>query len=265
MLEVVKTPYNTADTFYSNIEETQNIIRLCAPYIKTQIVEEILNRKNRDANLIVVTSSNLPVFATGGSDLEAIRTLLANGIRVYNYQDLHAKIYIFDDERALITSANLTYSGFHRNYEYGVMLDDNDVVSQIRTDFIEMIESEDSGEFDIAKLNEISSMIVNIDRIPSVTLTDDGLPLLSRDDVVQATMNLSGWKRDVFDIILEMESNQFSTTDLRTYTNELQILHPNNNNVDAKVRQVLQQLRDLGLIRFTSRGSYIKLWEDQLE
>ncbi len=260
MIEVVKTPYNTADKFYSNLEESQNIIRLCAPYIKTHIVEEIINRKNVDTNLIVVTSSSLPVFATGGSDLEAIRTLLDNNISVYNYQDLHAKIYMFDDVKAIVTSANLTNSGFYRNYEYGLFLDDTDIITQFKNDFKGMIESEDCGIFDNSKINEISRMITDIQRTPSVNLTEDGLPLLSIEDVLNATTNLKGWKKDVFSSLIRIESNHFTTNDLRQFTAQFQELHPNNNNIEAKVRQVLQQLRDIGLIRFITRGNYLKLW-----
>ena len=40
---------------------------------------------------------------------------------VRNYQNLHAKIYLFDNKKALITSANLTNNGLYHNFEYGVL------------------------------------------------------------------------------------------------------------------------------------------------
>ena len=39
--------------------------------------------------------------------------------------------------------------------------------------------------------------------------------------------------------------------------------HSNNNNIEAKIRQVLQQLRDMGFIKFVEKGKYKKLWIDK--
>lgn len=43
---------------------------------------------------------------------------------------------------------------------------------------------------------------------------------------------------------------------------ELQLKHPENHNVKAKIRQQLQILRDKGLIQFLGNGQYLKLNED---
>jgi hypothetical protein len=47
---------------------------------------------------------------------------------------LHAKVYVADDEAALVTSANLTVSGLNANYEYGVLLTERRVVRGILRD-----------------------------------------------------------------------------------------------------------------------------------
>ena len=39
--------------------------------------------------------------------------------------------------------------------------------------------------------------------------------------------------------------------------------HPGNNNIETKIRQMLQQLRDMGFIKFVNRGIYKKLWIDK--
>ena len=41
---------------------------------------------------------------------------------------------------------------------------------------------------------------------------------------------------------------------------QLKEAYPRNHNREAKVRQILQQLRDIGLIEFTSPGIYKRLW-----
>jgi phosphatidylserine/phosphatidylglycerophosphate/cardiolipin synthase-like enzyme len=47
---------------------------------------------------------------------------------------LHAKVYVADNVRAIVSSANLTEGGLYRNLEYGVEVDDPVAVREIRND-----------------------------------------------------------------------------------------------------------------------------------
>lgn len=49
---------------------------------------------------------------------------------------LHAKVYVADHQRAIVTSANLTAGGLKANYEYGVEISDRKVVKFIYTDIL---------------------------------------------------------------------------------------------------------------------------------
>jgi hypothetical protein len=50
---------------------------------------------------------------------------------------LHAKAYIANTEKAIITSGNLTYSGLRQNYEYGVLIEAADLVHEAYSDIID--------------------------------------------------------------------------------------------------------------------------------
>ena len=73
-------------------------------------------------------------------------------------------------------------------------------------------------------------------------------------------MNLSsrGWLMDVIRCMEEIGSIEFTLSDMYRFEERLAILHPDNHNSRAKIRQQLQMLRDRGLIRFVSRGVYRK-------
>ena len=73
-------------------------------------------------------------------------------------------------------------------------------------------------------------------------------------------MNLSsrGWLMDVFRCMEEIGSEEFTLQDMYRFEGRLAILHPDNHNIRAKIRQQLQMLRDRGLIRFVDRGVYRK-------
>lgn len=72
-------------------------------------------------------------------------------------------------------------------------------------------------------------------------------------------LDSKGWLIDVMSCIEKISSSEFTIEQMYSFTSVLQAKHPNNNFVEAKIRQQLQLLRDLGHIKFISRGLYIKL------
>lgn len=51
-----------------------------------------------------------------------------------------------------------------------------------------------------------------------------------------------------------------SLNDVYAYRDIIATKHPNNHNVNDKIRQILQYLRDMGLVKFVSPGHYKKLF-----
>jgi len=66
-----------------------------------------------------------------------------------------------------------------------------------------------------------------------------------------------GWTVDVFKIVEKLPP-KFSLNDMYSYEDYFADLHPRNKNVRPKIRQQLQVLRDMGIIRFLSSGRYEK-------
>lgn len=65
-----------------------------------------------------------------------------------------------------------------------------------------------------------------------------------------------GWTVDVLNAIRKLGTVQFSLEDIYQSESQLAAAHPRNRHVRPKIRQQLQVLRDLGLIRFDGRGQY---------
>ena len=68
-----------------------------------------------------------------------------------------------------------------------------------------------------------------------------------------------GWTLDVWQCIDRLEDS-FSLNQVYAFADELQRKHPENNHIKDKIRQQLQVLRDRGIIGFTGRGQYQKLY-----
>lgn len=69
-------------------------------------------------------------------------------------------------------------------------------------------------------------------------------------------VTLRGWALDVLAAIRKLPKTRFSLQELYGFEAYLQGLHPKNKNVRPKIRQQLQVLRDLGLVRFLGPGNY---------
>lgn len=92
--------------------------------------------------------------------------------------------------------------------------------------------------------------------------------ILDRQNVIQnydrikqlrtKSIDSRGWLLDVLSCINDIQKTEFTLIDVYGYVEVLQKKHINNNNVEAKIRQQLQFLRDKGFIEFLGKGQYRK-------
>jgi type II restriction enzyme len=74
------------------------------------------------------------------------------------------------------------------------------------------------------------------------------------------SLSLRGWLLDVLRCVERTPTQEFTLQQIYAFLPELQVLHPENHHLKAKIRQQLQWLRNRDLIRFTARGRYQKLF-----
>ena len=72
-------------------------------------------------------------------------------------------------------------------------------------------------------------------------------------------MNTRGWIFDILNCVNQIPNSEFSLSDIYSFQEILSRKHQKNNNVQAKIRQQLQLLRDKGLVEFLGNGKYRKI------
>ncbi len=106
------------------------------------------------------------------------------------------------------------------------------------------------------------STIPDTCRIPIVHsgVIEDKASILGAYEKIKAlqTDNLEGrgWLMDVLYCIHQISTQEFRLEQVYEFTEYLAGRHPDNNFVQAKIRQQLQVLRDKGYLRFIGRGVY---------
>lgn len=180
----------------------------------------------------------------------------------------HPKFYLFEKSeklKVLISSSNLTFGGMKSNVEINVSFELSVKSPEAETaldTFIRMKTAESRIVPDLEYLQNYElarKQVTKNLRHPRVQKTlrkviadlKRSEKRLTRPKVTQN--DLIGWKRDVFELLPERE---FSTSELYELEAELKVKHPENQNVRPKIRQVLQQLRDLGLLEHPRTGHW---------
>lgn len=71
-------------------------------------------------------------------------------------------------------------------------------------------------------------------------------------------VNKRGWMMDVLECVNQIPGKEFLLTDIYAFSGALKLQHPGNHNIEAKIRQQLQYLRNRGVIEFLGHGRYVK-------
>lgn len=109
-------------------------LRIICPFIKKGALLHLLDGRATGA-IQVITRFNLSDFADGVSDIDALTLLLARRAAVRGVRNLHAKLYLFGDSRAVLTSANLTQAALFGNHEFGFVSAEPNITEQCHAYF----------------------------------------------------------------------------------------------------------------------------------
>lgn len=236
-----------------------------SPYVNDAIID-LTDMVSKEVSRTLVTRTDLRDFAVGASSLDTLCTLVKGGVAVHSLSDLHAKIYVFDDSSALVTSANATVSGMRHNLECGLGTEDSGVIKELACSLMsglgtglspqEMSHRELEALY--APLEEIK---VSLPRPLHRSVKKSAEPVVeatfSIDDKDRLVKRFSGWKRLTLEGVLSMSEDGFNMDDLLGVCAPIAARrYPGNYHVREKLRQQLQLLRNLGLVKFVTPGHY---------
>lgn len=90
----------------------------------------------------------------GKAEYEKLLRYKGSFLKIYNYKKaedskaaLHAKVIVVDQQKTLVTSANLSYHGQEGNIEVGALIDNSDYAKQVEHLFGQLISNKVFTEF----------------------------------------------------------------------------------------------------------------------
>lgn len=109
-------------------DQVEEDIYIVSPFLSIKTADMLCKIiQAKDVDCIIITRCYIRDFVQGVNSLEAIKKMVDAGIEVYALEGLHAKLYIFDQEKVILGSANFTLAGLKRNIELSVMTDETSV------------------------------------------------------------------------------------------------------------------------------------------
>lgn len=240
-----------------------------------KIIEESL-KKCLDNGGSIEFVVGLDFHTTDAAVLQTFRTLSKSypEFGFYCFSDpsdniitYHPKLYLFESEylvKSIIGSSNLTKGGLSENIEVNVLLElerDSEKAENIFDIYARIKYQPTRFAPDDEYIQTYQAVIEEAERpqyrrqdtriaIERLRELEKGLPKPYTNPIT-----LQGWQKLVFS---KLPNNEFQTSDLYKYALEFVQTYPENRNVEAKIRQVLQQLRDLGIILHLGEGRWKK-------
>lgn len=115
---------NHRDAIIDAFEKAKGQIRIVSPFVQETMTRYLVDSAGRGLTSQLITRFYREDFIRSVSSLMALKNLQNAGVDIYALKDLHAKLYLFDDNVAIIGSANFTGGGFGNNVELSLYIED---------------------------------------------------------------------------------------------------------------------------------------------
>lgn len=183
----------------------------------------------------------------------------------------HPKIYLLTTgDRVVISvgSSNLTAGGLRDNVEANAIIEarkQDEIVSDIYGIYnrFKFQRHRFEPDFEYIDKYEETYRIVrrrSIDALKERSTRDKIAELKQKEKTLPKPKptvgELFGWQRLVYD---RLPAGIFQTSDMYSYERDFQQFYPENRHIKDKIRQILQQLRDLGLVKHISENRWQRI------
>lgn len=157
---------------------------VAAPFIKDDEAAWFCAQLRPDIEVLTLANVDARAVSESALDISALRRLAAasDTSRLVALSGLHAKVYVADETVAIVTSGNLTTSALDRNIEYGVQIDEPELVRRVRRDMISF--SRLGSEVDDSAFNDLAPIQAELRRAHADVQRSASLDARRRFDAV---------------------------------------------------------------------------------
>lgn len=266
-MKIIRSPWK--NELMELIENTKKSIKIISPFLKEDIIKELLSKKQKQVKVEIITSFKFSNYCTTQSDFFVFKIINETGGRIKINPQINANIYIFDDKKVIISSGNLSANGLLKNYEYGILLEDKTIVAEVVSDYTELYKHENTRVLKKNEIELLEKMVTQIFKSNNYKKTKyDKVEIeiiRNTSDVAEVPIGalssvFEGWQLEVFNCINLTQYQIFTIEELNLFDTHLKKLFPSQKNITDKIKIQLDYFIELGLILLLENGIYKKLW-----
>lgn len=126
MTKILVESYNSERVHNKELKQLLSSAELNIDVATAYLTDTNMIDTTNGVKVRLLTSVSSADLISGATSLEALRWLLMNKVNIRvlpSYPKFHAKVYISDKRKAIVSSANLTHNGVNNNIEVGVALE----------------------------------------------------------------------------------------------------------------------------------------------
>lgn len=151
------------------LNQSRRYVYITTPYLITdnEMLQALENTALRGIDVRIITP-HIPdkklIFHMTRSHYERLMTA---GVQIYEYERgfIHSKIYMSDDEVAMVGTINMDYRSLVHHFENGVWIYKHKVISDIKSDFMDTLDKSIHFELGMVKRNAFQKIIQAIVKI----------------------------------------------------------------------------------------------------
>ncbi|MBQ8522326.1 MAG: cardiolipin synthase [Clostridia bacterium] len=133
--------YSVSKTAILNLlNQAKKYVYICTPYliVDNELMKALENTAIRGVDIRIIIPHIPDKKIVFGMTRSVCGQLIKQGVKVYEYTPgfIHAKSYIADDEYGIIGTMNLDYRSLDHNFENGVWIYNDNVIFDMKKDFI---------------------------------------------------------------------------------------------------------------------------------
>lgn len=121
------------------LNKAHHYVYITSPYLilDNQIQTALIFAAQRGVEIKIIIPAKADHFVTFCMGRTFVKTLIEKGVKVYEFSPgfIHAKLFVSDDDCAVVGSINMDYRSFYHDFECGVYINDNPVTKGMKNDF----------------------------------------------------------------------------------------------------------------------------------
>ena len=159
------TRKNFLEEFKGIIDVIEDEVKIISPFIGKKTADMLSDKlkEKKGIKCKVITRFYREDFIQGVSNLEALESLVKVNAEILALNDLHSKLYLFDDKAGIMGSANFTLGGFYNNHELSVLFKDEiEIIEDFHCyfdDLWDLIEANGDWKVTLEKIQQEKNLV----------------------------------------------------------------------------------------------------------